>query len=165
MNVYYGAYLKEINLNEVFDNTFNTNYNDKNAESNNTQEYEILNSSTPFNVNIKLKYDEISQGMGLICPRFNSIESQVTRNRRKQLPPDITTFDEIPNESIFYKTKKDENFIIFKNHDLIYLKNIETTPKIFHYDFEKAISNAEEKNCQKKNPNITLITNGKLLEF
>ena len=29
---------KEINLNEVFDNTFNTNYNDKNAESNNTQE-------------------------------------------------------------------------------------------------------------------------------
>ena len=78
-----------------------------------------MNSSTPFNVNIKLKYDEISQGMGLICPRFNSIESQVTRNRRKQLPPDITTFDEIPNESIFYKTKKDENFIIFKNHDLI----------------------------------------------
>jgi len=76
-----------------------------------------LNSSTPFNVNIKLKYDEISQG--LICPKFNSIESQVTRNRRKQFPPDITTFDEIPNESIFYKTKKDENFKIFKNHDLI----------------------------------------------
>ena len=29
----------------------------------------------------------------------NSIKSQVTRSRRKQLPPDITTFDEIPNES------------------------------------------------------------------
>ncbi|KAL6632022.1 hypothetical protein U3516DRAFT_736402 [Neocallimastix sp. 'constans'] len=36
---------------------------------------------------------------GLICPRYNSIKSQVTRSRRKQLPPDITTFDEIPNES------------------------------------------------------------------
>ncbi|KAL6602484.1 hypothetical protein U3516DRAFT_759737 [Neocallimastix sp. 'constans'] len=53
--------------------------------------------------------DEISQGMGLI----------LTRSRRKQLPPDITTFDEIPNESKYYKTKRDENFMIFKNNNLI----------------------------------------------
>ncbi|ORY22802.1 hypothetical protein LY90DRAFT_631656 [Neocallimastix californiae] len=62
---------------------------------------EILNSSIPFNVNIKRKYDEISQGLGLICPRYNSIKSHVTRSRRKQLPPNITIFDEIPNISIF----------------------------------------------------------------
>ncbi|KAG4099326.1 hypothetical protein H8356DRAFT_936929, partial [Neocallimastix lanati (nom. inval.)] len=72
---------------------------------------EISKSSIPFNVNIKLTYDEISQGMGLICPGYNSIKSQVTRSRRKQLPPDITTFDEIPNESKYYKTKRDENFM------------------------------------------------------
>ena len=48
---------------------------------------EISNSSIPFNANIKHKYDEISQGMGLICLRYNSIKSQVTRSRRKQLPP------------------------------------------------------------------------------
>ena len=53
--------------------------------------------------------------MDLIYPGHNSIESQVTRNRRKQLPPDITTFDEIPNESKYYKTKRNENFMIFKN--------------------------------------------------
>ena len=63
--------------------------------------------------------NEISQGMGLICGGYNSIKSQVTRSRRKQLPPDITTFDEIPNESRYYKTKRDENFMIFKNNDLI----------------------------------------------
>ncbi|KAL6599377.1 hypothetical protein U3516DRAFT_816711 [Neocallimastix sp. 'constans'] len=80
---------------------------------------EISNSSIPFNVNIKRTYDEISQGMGLICPGYNSIKSQITRSRRKQLPPDITTFDEIPNESKYYKTKRDENFMIFKNNDLI----------------------------------------------
>jgi len=80
---------------------------------------EISNSSIPFNVNIKCKYDEISQGMGLICPGYNSIKSQVTRSRRKQIPPDITTFYEIPNESKYYKTKRDENFMIFKNNDLI----------------------------------------------
>ncbi|KAL6598032.1 hypothetical protein U3516DRAFT_787049 [Neocallimastix sp. 'constans'] len=80
---------------------------------------EISKSSIPFNVNIKRTYDEISQGMGLICPGYNSIKSQVTRSRRKQLPPDITSFDEIPNESKYYKTKRDENFMIFKNNDLI----------------------------------------------
>jgi len=180
---------------------------------------EISKSSIPFNVNIKRTYDEISQGMGLICPGYNSIKSQVTRSRRKQLPPDITTFDEIPNESKYYKTKRDENFMIFKNNDLIVfqspfqaelfsknkhifadgtfyiapifsyqvfitrtyvtelncfyttsfsiLKNkkqttyeilfeeikknsskynsIEITPKIFHCDFEKAVSNAAQK--------------------
>ncbi|KAG4090073.1 hypothetical protein H8356DRAFT_1431463 [Neocallimastix lanati (nom. inval.)] len=180
---------------------------------------EISKSSFPFNVNIKRTYDEISQGMGLICPGYNSIKSQVTRSRRKQLPPDITSFDEIPNESKYYKTKRDENFMIFKNNDLIVfqspfqaelfsknkhifadgtfyiapifsyqvfitrtyvtelncfyttsfsiLKNkkqttyeilfeeikknsskynsIEITPKIFHCDFEKAVSNAAQK--------------------
>ncbi|KAL6598903.1 hypothetical protein U3516DRAFT_846173 [Neocallimastix sp. 'constans'] len=116
----------------------------------------ISNSSISFNVNIKRKYDEISQDM---------------------LPSDIATFDKISNESKYYKTKRDENFMIFKNHNLIvfqspfqaelfsknkciffeahfimhqYLKsckynNIEITPKIFHCDFEKVISNTEEK--------------------
>ncbi|KAL6635928.1 hypothetical protein U3516DRAFT_848454 [Neocallimastix sp. 'constans'] len=62
--------------------------------------------------------------MGLICPGYNSIKSQVTRRRRKQLPPDITTLDEIPNESKYYKTKRDENFMIFKNNDLIAFQSL-----------------------------------------
>ena len=48
--------------------------------------------------------------MGLIYLEYNSVKSQVTRSRRKPLPPDITTFDEIPNELKYYKTKRDENF-------------------------------------------------------
>ncbi|KAG4102378.1 hypothetical protein H8356DRAFT_1421145 [Neocallimastix lanati (nom. inval.)] len=45
------------------------------------------------------EYKTLNQCMGLICPGYNSIKSQVTRSRReKQLPPDITTFNEIPNE-------------------------------------------------------------------
>jgi len=68
--------------------------------------------------------NEISQGMGLICGGYNSIKSQVTRSRRKQLPPDITTFDEIPNESRYYKTKRDENFMIFKNNDLFVCQSL-----------------------------------------
>ncbi|KAG4094781.1 hypothetical protein H8356DRAFT_1427660 [Neocallimastix lanati (nom. inval.)] len=81
------------------------------AEYKTLNKYEISNSSIPFNVYIKRKYDDITQDMGLICPGYNSIKSQ--------LPPDITTFDEIPNESKYYKTKRDEIFMIFKNNDLI----------------------------------------------
>ena len=54
-------------------------------------------------------FNEISRDMGLICPEFNSIRSQ-----NKHLPPDITTFEEIPEESEYYKTEIGDNFMIFK---------------------------------------------------
>jgi len=44
-------------------------------------------------------FNEISQDMGLICPEFNFIKTQIIRSQNKQLPPDITTFEEIPEES------------------------------------------------------------------
>ncbi|KAG4090042.1 hypothetical protein H8356DRAFT_1364186 [Neocallimastix lanati (nom. inval.)] len=86
--------------------------------------------------------------MGHICPEYNSIKS--------------------------LSNKKKENFMIFKNHDLIAFQspfqdktflyctynlvdNKYSSIEIFHCDFEKAISNAAEKvfliNC-KKNLNI-----------
>ncbi|KAG4085281.1 hypothetical protein H8356DRAFT_1435474 [Neocallimastix lanati (nom. inval.)] len=59
----------------------------------------------------------------------------------------------------FYTT----SFSILKNRNKY--NSIEITPKIFHCDFEKVVSNAAQKNCKKKNQNITLITKGELLEF
>ncbi|ORY55979.1 hypothetical protein LY90DRAFT_506886 [Neocallimastix californiae] len=57
--------------------------------------------------------------MGLICPEYNSIKSQISRNLNKKLPSNVTTFAEIPSESEYYKTKQGENFMIFKNSNLI----------------------------------------------
>ncbi|KAL6613152.1 hypothetical protein U3516DRAFT_750704 [Neocallimastix sp. 'constans'] len=57
--------------------------------------------------------------MGLICPEFNSIRTQILRSQNKQLPPDITTFEEILEESEYYKTENGDNFMIFKNPNLI----------------------------------------------
>ena len=57
--------------------------------------------------------------MGLICPEFNSIRTQILRSQNKQLPPDITTFEEILEESEYYKTENGDNFMIFKNSNLI----------------------------------------------
>jgi len=64
-------------------------------------------------------YNKISKEMGLICPEYNSIKSQISRNLNKKLPSNVITFAEIPSESEYYKTKRGENFVIFKNSNLI----------------------------------------------
>jgi len=59
----------------------------------------IEKSSIPFGIKIKLLYNKISKEMGLICPEYNSIKTQISRNLNKKLPSNVTTFAEIPNES------------------------------------------------------------------
>ena len=54
--------------------------------------------------------------MRFICPEYNSIKSQISRNLNKKLPSNLTTFTEIPNKSKYYKPKRGENFIIFKKY-------------------------------------------------
>jgi len=76
---------------------------------------------SPFSLDIRPKhiFNEISQDMGLICPEFNSIRTQIIRSQNKQLLSDITTFEEIPEESEYYKTENGDNFMIFKDPNLI----------------------------------------------
>ena len=57
--------------------------------------------------------------MGFICPEYKTIKPQITRKINNQLLRDITTFDDIPDESEYYKTKSNENFMIFKDSNLI----------------------------------------------
>ncbi|KAG4090794.1 hypothetical protein H8356DRAFT_1430888 [Neocallimastix lanati (nom. inval.)] len=75
--------------------------------------------SIPFGIKIKPLYNKISKEMGLICPEYNSIKFQISRNLNKKLPSNVTTFAEIPSEYEYYKTKRGENFMIFKNSNLI----------------------------------------------
>jgi len=56
-------------------------------------------SSIPFGIKIKPLYNKISKEMGLICPEYNSIKSQISRNLNKKLPSNVTIFAEIPSES------------------------------------------------------------------
>ncbi|KAG4100397.1 hypothetical protein H8356DRAFT_1422877 [Neocallimastix lanati (nom. inval.)] len=79
----------------------------------------IEKSSIPFGIKIKPLYNKISKEMELICPEYNSIKSQISRNLNKKLPSNLTTFAEIPSESEYYKTKRSENFMIFKNFNSI----------------------------------------------
>ncbi|KAL6599757.1 hypothetical protein U3516DRAFT_802829 [Neocallimastix sp. 'constans'] len=80
---------------------------------------EIKKNSIPMDIKPKHIFNAVSQEMGLICPEYNTIRSQIIRNINKQFPPNIKSFDDIPIESKYYKTKRNENFMIFKNTDLI----------------------------------------------
>ncbi|KAG4105838.1 hypothetical protein H8356DRAFT_1418035 [Neocallimastix lanati (nom. inval.)] len=71
----------------------------------------IEKNSIPFGIKIKPLYNKISKEMGLICPEYNSIKSQISRNLNKKLPSNVTIFAEIPSESEYYKTKEYNNDI------------------------------------------------------
>ncbi|KAL6604745.1 hypothetical protein U3516DRAFT_801337 [Neocallimastix sp. 'constans'] len=80
---------------------------------------EIKKNSIPMDIKPKHIFNAVSQEMGLICPEYSIIRSQIIRNINKQFPQNIKSFDDIPIESKYYKTKRNENFMIFKNTDLI----------------------------------------------
>ncbi|KAL6589824.1 hypothetical protein U3516DRAFT_771687 [Neocallimastix sp. 'constans'] len=73
---------------------------------------EIKKNSIPMDIKPKHIFNAVSQEIGLIYPK-------IIRNINKQFPPNIKSFDDIPFESEYYKTKRNENFMIFKNTDLI----------------------------------------------
>ncbi|KAG4096325.1 hypothetical protein H8356DRAFT_1343541 [Neocallimastix lanati (nom. inval.)] len=73
----------------------------------------IEKSSIPFGIKIKPLYNKISKEMRFICPEYNSIKSQISRNLNKKLPSNLTTFTEISNKSKYYKTKREYNDDIF----------------------------------------------------
>ncbi|KAL6611626.1 hypothetical protein U3516DRAFT_871441 [Neocallimastix sp. 'constans'] len=67
----------------------------------------IEKSSIPFGIKIKSLYNKISKEMRFICPEYNSIKSQISRNLNKKLPSNLITFTEIPNKSKYYKPKRE----------------------------------------------------------
>ncbi|KAG4099323.1 hypothetical protein H8356DRAFT_1423725 [Neocallimastix lanati (nom. inval.)] len=82
---------------------------------------EIKKHSNPFDIKRKSPYNEISKEMGFIypCPEYISVKTLILRSINKKLPSNVTTFNEIPNETEYYKTERNEDFMIFKNSDLV----------------------------------------------
>ncbi|KAG4094889.1 hypothetical protein H8356DRAFT_1293320 [Neocallimastix lanati (nom. inval.)] len=70
----------------------------------------IEKSSIPFGIKIKPLYNKISKEIGLICPEYNSIKSQISRNLNEKLPSNVTSFAKIPSESEYYNTKRAKLF-------------------------------------------------------
>ncbi|KAL6590792.1 hypothetical protein U3516DRAFT_571236, partial [Neocallimastix sp. 'constans'] len=58
----------------------------------------IRKSSIPLSIKSKRIFNEASQEMGFMCPEYKTIKFQITKDINKQLPPDVTKFDEIPDK-------------------------------------------------------------------
>ncbi|KAG4100654.1 hypothetical protein H8356DRAFT_1386263, partial [Neocallimastix lanati (nom. inval.)] len=95
---------------------------------------EIRNNSIPLGTNPKYIFNEVSQEMRFIYPEYKIIKFQKTRNINKQLSPDVITFNEIPDKSKYYKTERNENFMIFKNLNLLILQFSFQTKLVMNYN-------------------------------
>ncbi|KAL6602337.1 hypothetical protein U3516DRAFT_801875 [Neocallimastix sp. 'constans'] len=88
---------------------------------------EIKKNSIPMDIKPKHIFNAVSQEMGLICPEYSTIRSQIIRNINKQFPPNIKKHltnnasesynsylnNIFPNKPLFYKLiyilKEEEN--------------------------------------------------------
>ncbi|ORY33175.1 hypothetical protein LY90DRAFT_512121 [Neocallimastix californiae] len=76
------------------------------SESNKGEEQIIINKQYKFNFSLSRK----DNSRVYKCTEYKKIIN---------LPSNVTTFNEIPNESEYYKTERNEDFMIFKNSDLV----------------------------------------------
>jgi len=76
----------------------------------------LKNIQILLDIKRKRLYNEISKEMGFIYIRVKTL---ILRSINKKLPFNVVTFNEIPNESEYYKTERNEGFMIFKNSDLV----------------------------------------------
>ncbi|KAG4101660.1 hypothetical protein H8356DRAFT_1331931 [Neocallimastix lanati (nom. inval.)] len=95
---------------------------------------EIKKNSIPMDIKPKHIFNAISQEMGLICPEYSTIRSQIIRNINKQFPPNIKT----PKFSY-------QLFITRTYVGEFNMSNTLITTINFHCDFEQGISNAAKK--------------------
>ncbi|ORX78183.1 hypothetical protein BCR32DRAFT_282500 [Anaeromyces robustus] len=116
---------------------------------------EIRKSTIPMDLKPRRIYNEVSQNMGFICPEYDTIRSQILRNINKQIHTDITTFDEIPNESIYYKTERGEDFMIFKNPNIIIFQS-PFQAKLFSKYYEDIFADAISNSSRKIIPNLNI---------
>ena len=79
-------------------------------------EKEIKNSSNPFEIKSKAIFNEKAKEIGFICPEYKSIQSQISRKINKTIPEDIEKFEDIPEESEYYKIEKNEDFMFCYNN-------------------------------------------------
>ncbi|ORY08557.1 hypothetical protein LY90DRAFT_519002 [Neocallimastix californiae] len=82
-------------------------------KNNKCKSFIILNNEKEI-----LKYESLHNHPGNEY-KYISVKTLILRSINKKLPSNVTTFNEIPNESEYYKTERNEDFMIFKNSDLV----------------------------------------------
>ena len=80
---------------------------------------EIKSSRDPFSIKIPKLYKSFSVDKGIRGPSFDSIKSGLYKEINKNFPNDVQSFETIPEESIYYKTLDNQDFLAFKNDRIL----------------------------------------------
>ena len=75
---------------------------------------EIIHSKDPFSIKLPKLYKSMSADKGIRAPSYDDIKSGLYKNMSKILPEEVNSFNDIPDDSIYYKTIDEENFMFFK---------------------------------------------------
>ena len=76
-----------------------------------------------FSIKVPRLFKSKSADKGIKGPSFTSIKSTLYNNVSDSLPPDIDTFDIIPDESINYNNIDNHKFLYFKNNRIWFLQS------------------------------------------
>ena len=80
---------------------------------------EIKSSRDLFSIKIPKLYKSFSVDKGIRGPSFDSIKSGLYKEINKNFPNDVQSFETIPEESIYYKTLDNQDFLAFKNDKIL----------------------------------------------
>ena len=75
---------------------------------------EITHSKDTFSIKLPKLYKSMSADKGIRAPSYNDIKSGLYKNMSKILPEEVTSFEDIPDDSIYYKTVDSQNFCFLK---------------------------------------------------
>ena len=83
----------------------------------------IKNALDPFSINLQKTVKTYSADKGIRCPAFKTIKNCLYKELNKNIPDDILDLSLAPENSLYYKTLNNENFVIYKDKELMILQS------------------------------------------
>ena len=80
---------------------------------------EIKNSHDPFFIKLTKLYKSHSADKEIKEPAFDSIKSGLYKNINSKLPKEVENFEDMPDDSIYYKTISNDDFLYYKNNNVV----------------------------------------------
>ena len=80
---------------------------------------EINNTKDPFAIKIPRLVKSFSVDKGIKSPSFDSIKTTLYKEINKSFPINIVSFEDAPDESIYYQTISNQKFLLYKDEEVI----------------------------------------------
>jgi len=128
---------------------------------------EIRKNSIPMDIKPKHIFNAVSQEMGLICPEYSTIRSQIIRNINKQFPPNIKSLDDILKKIFLVIINVCLNYFYYHLKIYLFIYNLFIHLFIYYIKIRHVFRNALQQNtnlCNKNFRNDPILYNVKYYE-